>query len=650
MNFVISGILKDRKTDTTMKKYAGYVSKEFYEAQVPPKERIYSVYFRLADSIDITYDDADDLLKELADKCGISEENVSVNDYYLIWALDPGKETLSGGILIAICVILFSVIVIYNIFQVGIVQKIQEYGKLKAIGATRKQLKGIVLREGMQLALIGIPIGLMLGSAIGELVFSWLMKQSNAIRAGEDLIEVSIFSAPIILLVIGVSILTVYIALRKPMRIVARISSIEAIRYQENGRGKRTVRKGRKIVGANALMVASLSGNRRRTIVTVCTMGLSCVLLVVIANFVENIDSKYAARGDIEYGQFQISLDYSLEDTAYPENNLDRILKDNPLNEDMIAQIKQLDGVTNVRTRKVLVMKRLDVTGKGSSGLSSVAVVNHEEFNRLKNQGESVGHCDYDLVTEENALLFGWSDFLEYNGYAIGQKMQIQLVNGINSLSLDSRILGSVAYCNQDWVITEDTYRKLGFEEGGIGYVWVDCKEEDIQTVNKELNELLSGINHIELNTFQDAYKMSQFSTLIMRLTSYAFLAILGIIGFLNMANTIIVSIITRKQELGILQAIGMTNRQLKRMLQIEGCIYTVGTVLVAMIVGIPAGYAFFLYGKSNSWVGLNIYHFPLAVILIMVAVIAVMQFILSFVLSRNIRKESLVERIRYQE
>jgi putative ABC transport system permease protein len=85
-------------------------------------------------------------------------------------------------------------------------------------------------------------------------------------------------------------------------------------------------------------------------------------------------------------------------------------------------------------------------------------------------------------------------------------------------------------------------------------------------------------------------------------------------------------------------------------MLQIEGCIYTVGTVLVAMIVGIPAGYAFFLYGKSNSWVGLNIYHFPLAVILIMVAVIAVMQFILSFVLSRNIRKESLVERIRYQE
>ncbi|HEX3022528.1 MAG TPA: ABC transporter permease, partial [Lachnospiraceae bacterium] len=307
VNFVISGFIEDSKTDETMKKYAGYVSKEFYEEQVPSKDRVYSAYFRLSDSVDITYDGADDLLKELAEKCGISKENVSVNKYYLFWVLDPGKDTISGGILITSCVVLFSVIVIYNIFQVGISQKIQEYGKLKAIGATRKQLKRIVLREGMLLACIGIPIGLLLGSVAGKIVFSWLMKQANALRGGKNLIEVSIFSLPIILLVIAVSILTVYIALQKPMRIVARISPIEAIRFQENGRGKRKARKGRKEVGANTLMMASLSGNRKRTIVTVCTMGLSCVLLIVIANFIENIDSEYVARGDVEYGQFEIS-------------------------------------------------------------------------------------------------------------------------------------------------------------------------------------------------------------------------------------------------------------------------------------------------------------------------------------------------------
>ncbi|HEX3020856.1 MAG TPA: ABC transporter permease [Lachnospiraceae bacterium] len=315
----------------------------------------------------------------------------------------------------------------------------------------------------------------------------------------------------------------------------------------------------------------------------------------------------------------------------------------------MVARIKQLEGVTDVRTRKVLAMKE-DVNGKGKGDMSSVAVLKREDFKALSNQDESVGNCDYDQATEENALIYGWGDYLEYNGHSIDQKMHMQLEDGVGSVSFDSRILGSVDFYDQDWVITEDTYRKLGFKEGGIGYVWIDCKEKDIQTLKKELNELLSGIDHIVVNTYRDAYKAAQLDTLFMRLASYAFLAILGAIGFLNMANTILVSIITRKQELGVLQAIGMTNRQLNRMLQMEGCIYTVGTVLVAMIVGIPSGYAFFLYGKNESMIGLNIYHFPLVVILIMVAVITVMQFILSFVLSRNIRKESLVERIRYQE
>ncbi|MEQ8156351.1 MAG: ABC transporter permease [Clostridiaceae bacterium] len=648
--FVISGLLKESVMEATKKKYIGYVTEKYYESQVAADNRYYWVYFRLNDSVDITIDGAEDVLKELAKKCGIAERKISVNKYYLMWSLDPGMETISVGLLIACGVILFSVVVIYNIFQVGIAQKIQEYGKLKALGATKKQLKRVVLSEGMLLSGIGVPVGLVIGCISGKITFSWLMEQSNSLRAGADLAEVSIFSVPILILVAAVSFLTVYLALRKPMKIVSRISPVEAMRYQENTSGKRSLRKGKKTVRVKDMTMASLSGNRKRTIATACTMGLSCILFVVFANFVGNIDNDYDARQSVEYGQFKISLDYSLNDTAYTENNLDSILKENPIGGDMITKIEQLDGVTGVKTRKVLVLKETGSAGKKKGNMSSVAVMNKEDFNNFKSKGGNIGTIDYDTAFEENGILFGWSDFMEDYGYSINQKIQAQLDNGESQVSFAGTIQGSFGNCGEYWAITEDTYNKLGFTKDGIGYVWVDCKKENFMTVLNKLKELLSDKEHVELETYQDALKTSQFDTRIMKMASYTFLAILGIIGFMNMANTMIVSIITRKQELGILQAIGMTNQQLNCMLQMEGLVFTMGTVLVAMAAGIPTGYELFSYGKSKSWTGLNIYHFPLSEIIIMIAVIAILQIALSFVLSRNIRKESLVERIRYQK
>lgn len=66
--------------------------------------------------------------------------------------------------------------------------------------------------------------------------------------------------------------------------------------------------------------------------------------------------------------------------------------------------------------------------------------------------------------------------------------------------------------------------------------------------------------------------------------------------------------------------------------------------------VGIPLGYGVFSYIKSTGWIGIHIYHFPWREISFMAAVIALLQLILSFLLSRNVKKESLIQRIRYQE
>ena len=72
------------------------------------------------------------------------------------------------------------------------------------------------------------------------------------------------------------------------------------------------------------------------------------------------------------------------------------------------------------------------------------------------------------------------------------------------------------------------------------------------------------------------------------------------------------------------------------------------GTICVALIIGLPLGYALFSYAKHNGIFGMNIYHVPIVPIFIMIFLVGLLQIVLSCVLSSNLKKETLVERIRY--
>ena len=151
------------------------------------------------------------------------------------------------------------------------------------------------------------------------------------------------------------------------------------------------------------------------------------------------------------------------------------------------------------------------------------------------------------------------------------------------------------------------------------------------------------------MDTYHAQLQSAEFASSMMKLGCYLFMAIVGLIGFMNMANTMIMNITTKKQEYGILQAVGMTNKQLNLCLQLQGLIFTVGTICVALIVGLPLGYVLFAYAKHNGIFGMNVYHVPITPILAMILLVSLLQIVLSLVLSSNLKKETLVERIRYQ-
>ena len=121
--FVICGFLRQSDIETNV--MAACTSEAFYEKCVAGEDRRYKVLFRLDDSVGITFDNREEVLRKLASRCGIDGRNVAANDNYLRWKLDPGTGTIAVCAVVCAGIIFFSVIVIYNIFQVGVIQKIQ---------------------------------------------------------------------------------------------------------------------------------------------------------------------------------------------------------------------------------------------------------------------------------------------------------------------------------------------------------------------------------------------------------------------------------------------------------------------------------------------------------------------------------------------
>lgn len=641
--FVVSGILYDRDEYTIEASYVVFGSQDFYNERVAEGDRQYNIYFTVSDSANVSMNNVAPVIKEIADSCDIDQKNVIINDLYLQWVLQPSYEMIVVCGTLILGIVLFSVVVIYNIFQVGIAQKVQEYGKIKALGATRKQMKQLIFREGILLAVPSIPLGLLFGFLIAKVSFNWLVEQGNQVSSGIKNHQVPLFSLTIMLICIFVSFLTVVLALRKPMKIVSRISPIEATRYFDGSKTqKQGRRKGRKDVTVFSMAMANVTGNPKRTIATILTMGLSCVLFVIISNYVGNIDTEHEARIAINHGQFELQLDYSQNyDEAYPENNLDTILTDNPLNDSMIEEIKSIPGVTDVMTREIV-----SVNLNGTRFPADI--VSKNDFDFMRQDGD-IGSMDYDQAVKNGEIFFGWSAWMEQDGYAPGESIVFDFENGSETYTYQGKIAGSFVSADTYLVIPEGVYRSMNPRGTAYGYLWVDCDKKDVASVEQSLNTLISNTSHIKMDTYYAQLQSAEYASRMMKLGCYLFMAIVGLIGFMNLANTMIINITTKKQEYGVLQAVGMTNKQLNLSLQIQGLIFTIGTICVALAAGLPLGYALFSYAKHNGIFGMNVYHVPLIPILVMILLVGILQIVLSCVLSSNLKKETLVERIRYQ-
>lgn len=184
-----------------------------------------------------------------------------------------------------------------------------------------------------------------------------------------------------------------------------------------------------------------------------------------------------------------------------------------------------------------------------------------------------------------------------------------------------------------------------------ITYYWdisVESGKED--RAEKEISELISDAEVLEMSTFREENKASEKAIRYTLYGCYGILAIFGLIGILNLINTMINSVHVRKKELGMLQAIGMSGRQTVYMLQLEGLFYTAGTLAVSLGLGSILGYAVFLWAKEGGIMGIRVYHYPAVPAVCLAGIVLAVQILITYFVNINFKKLSLIERIRFAE
>ena len=123
---------------------------------------------------------------------------------------------------------------------------------------------------------------------------------------------------------------------------------------------------------------------------------------------------------------------------------------------------------------------------------------------------------------------------------------------------------------------------------------------------------------------------------------------IIGMIGMLNFINSILTGIIARRREFAMLQSIGMTGRQLCKLLMLEGLFYALGTILITFLVGTVFSYVVIQAVASNLW--FFSYRFIILPLLIASPLLILTSVVIPFVAYKGTNRQTIVERLRETE
>ncbi len=638
--FVVSGILD---SEIVGNHYVFYLSHAYALEGEQLSERLWQLLARLPETTSTNSYSFMEQIDTIGFQIGLEKYQINPNNRYVnSLSFDMNQFMLYSSISIAI--FLVSSIVIYSIFYISILNRVKDFGQLRTIGASHKQLKRLVKREGDLLALLSIPLGILMGNIIG-----FLMN-----REGYELKSALMLS-------VGVGVLmwlTVRISVLVPAKLAGNVSPIEANKQSVVMGAKISHRKERNLQ-PRSLAFISGSIHKKKYVLTILSLGLTGVLFMVGATYSTSFDIEaYAREGELYFYDMFISLS-EVEETGYDQGK-NELKLDTPYPQTLLESIRELEGVEEIKN-----IYSIDVEYE-LEGLrldSSVSPMSESVLNAIENKKKTTGISYEDLLQGQGMVVSYVDVYEEIYGIQIkeGDKILLRWFDGqiIREetfevmLCLTATEVSPLFYeeeghelaISPGWFFLPETVYKDMMIEGydSTEILLVDMSIEAYLGIEELLGrEAFSYTTY----TITEAIEVATQIYGNVRMLLLIVITFLAVFCFVNLLNTLIMNVLTKKKELAIMQAVGMSRKQVRSYLRWEGLIFAIYTTGITGLLGGALGYAMVLLAHAQNLTYLN-FRFPLEYFLGYCSAVIILVLLISWVLALELEKESLVTRLR---
>ena len=557
--------------------------------------------------------------------------NPSMNNKYFAYASKSFDFLPIVGVIVI--VLIGGYIVIQSIFRISINDKIRSYGQLRTIGATPKQIKRIVKREGRKLGSIGILVGTVLGVCCGFLLFS---KGFNAVSYAV-MVSLTLISGWIM----------VSISIRKPVKIAAGISPIEAVRFTPVQKDIRSRKKNIKL-NPVSMGIANFKRDRKKTISIVASLSIGGILLMVVSSIVLVRSPEQIARLYFPDSDYKIYLQDLSEEM---------LVKGNPLNEELKQEVLSVDGVTDIIVARQSLHTSIKTDANQNSGIcDTLTDQNYAMVEAALTEGTMPTDSHSIVIHDQIVAYFedmGVGSTVEFSSIDGKQSIPVT-ISGVFSTSKMPVIFGHGRAHTDGSVFfaPKDLFYELYPEITTFDYSWsIVSNPKKAETVKAELKNIVAEHSNLALDEIDTAIaaEKSQNSAAFGSMQVLSWLVFL--FGVINLINTTLSNQMSRKQENSVLRSIGLTQKQLCKMNICEGLCYAFFATLAILIVGFPISIVA-SREISIATFGGNVvpYKFPVLEMGLFILVLFGMELILSvWTISRQ-KKKSLIEQMRAME
>ncbi len=566
-------------------------------ALLPEEYLLYSADFKTRDTAHFQT-----TVDELAERLSLDPKNIQYN-WILLDALGisykESKTSQSGSgfsfmalamCLVGVLVLFAAGLVIYNILKIAVTKRIKEYGTLRAIGTQRGQLYRLVSLQLLILCGVGIPVGLLIGTlsakgilaaATGILNPSLFMADdasqlSGAIRAsgGGNLFPCLISAA--------VTLLFAMLAAFPAARYAARVSPTVAMSGQNMKiiRRSRRVRKIRSFEAYYARL--NLRRGRGRTVITVLSLVMSITVYVALQGFTAMLDTGSDVK-DMHLGDYSVTNE---NDGIRPES---------------VQQIRENEWVDSLAATKLSTYTH-DENGDLPLALD-LSLQSWEAFHiagvddaRLTSCADRLSAQDLQDLRAGTACIVKNPIPFSYEGNTVettALKPGDTVTVGGHTLRVAGIAQAPVTINNEGYIngvqiiVSEEMYRSLTGDDRYSEVYPTLHSNADQERFTQWLNDWCDANPGSHWLSYQQTDSQLAESFEQIRMLCWGLILFIGLIGILNIINTVYSNIHTRISEIGMQRAIGMSVGSLYRTFLWEGAYYG----LIASVAGGLLGY-----------------------------------------------------------